>query len=142
MYSERRFYSLIRVLFITVTINLNFTPTLSQPQPLLSPLDACVLVLQRTKCSIHHFLPQICPAINAIDGSMLTNLWHEIIYRWDICRVTKGSRFERFSIIALQLFLYLTTIFNVLHLSIPLNKSFFLPKLFEGTLCITVLCYR
>jgi hypothetical protein len=29
-----------------------------------------------------------------VDADMLRQIWHEIAYRWDICRVTRGSHIE------------------------------------------------
>ncbi|GFV96893.1 uncharacterized protein TNCV_4351061 [Trichonephila clavipes] len=44
--------------------------------------------------SIPELKSRIYAATNLIDGNLLTNLWQELIYRWDICIVTKGIHIE------------------------------------------------
>ncbi|GBM51290.1 hypothetical protein AVEN_174491-1 [Araneus ventricosus] len=41
--------------------------------------------------SIPELKSRISTALGLIEVNMLTNNWQELIYRWDICRVTKGS---------------------------------------------------
>ncbi|GBM86836.1 hypothetical protein AVEN_225058-1 [Araneus ventricosus] len=33
-------------------------------------------------------------AVKDIDGNMLLNVWRELDYHWDVCRVTKGVHIE------------------------------------------------
>ncbi|GBO28183.1 hypothetical protein AVEN_97534-1, partial [Araneus ventricosus] len=37
---------------------------------------------------------RITAAVTDIDGNMLLNIWTELDYRWDVCRVTKGAHIE------------------------------------------------
>ncbi|GBM96310.1 hypothetical protein AVEN_6823-1 [Araneus ventricosus] len=37
---------------------------------------------------------RITVAVTEIDGNMLLNVWTELDYRWDVCRVTKGAHIE------------------------------------------------
>ncbi|GBM00972.1 hypothetical protein AVEN_55492-1 [Araneus ventricosus] len=37
---------------------------------------------------------RIIAAVTDIDGNMLLNVWTELDYRWDMCRVTKGAHIE------------------------------------------------
>ncbi|GBO22419.1 hypothetical protein AVEN_109773-1 [Araneus ventricosus] len=40
-------------------------------------------------------LPErITAAVTDIEGNMLLNVWTELDYRWDVCRVTKGAHIE------------------------------------------------
>ncbi|GBL84642.1 hypothetical protein AVEN_191102-1 [Araneus ventricosus] len=34
---------------------------------------------------------RITAAVTEIDGNMLLNVWKELDYRWDVCRVTKNT---------------------------------------------------
>jgi hypothetical protein len=52
----------------------------------------------RTRAPMPRDLPQlrqrIVEAVAAIDRQMLQRVWHEIDYRIDFCRVTKGGHIE------------------------------------------------
>ncbi|GBN65570.1 hypothetical protein AVEN_232475-1 [Araneus ventricosus] len=37
---------------------------------------------------------RITDAVTDIDGNMVLNVWTELDYRWDVCRVTKNAHFE------------------------------------------------
>ncbi|GBM33162.1 hypothetical protein AVEN_83673-1 [Araneus ventricosus] len=37
---------------------------------------------------------RITAAVTDIDGNKLLNVWTELHYRWDVCRVTKGTHME------------------------------------------------
>ncbi|GBL92669.1 hypothetical protein AVEN_119070-1 [Araneus ventricosus] len=37
---------------------------------------------------------RITAAVKDIDGNMLLNVWTELDYLWDVCRVTKGAHIE------------------------------------------------
>ncbi|GBM98306.1 hypothetical protein AVEN_133148-1 [Araneus ventricosus] len=37
---------------------------------------------------------RITAALTDIDGNMLLNVWTEMDYRWDVCRVSKGTHVE------------------------------------------------
>ncbi|GBL86594.1 Tyrosine-protein phosphatase non-receptor type 4, partial [Araneus ventricosus] len=37
---------------------------------------------------------RITAAVTDIDGNMLLDVWTELDYRWDVCRVTKDARIE------------------------------------------------
>ncbi|GBN47424.1 hypothetical protein AVEN_76864-1 [Araneus ventricosus] len=37
---------------------------------------------------------RITAAVTGIDGNMLLNVWTELDYRWDVCRVTKVAHNE------------------------------------------------
>ncbi|GBN67698.1 hypothetical protein AVEN_30854-1 [Araneus ventricosus] len=37
---------------------------------------------------------RINSAVTDIDGNILLNVWSELDYRWDVCRVTKGSHIQ------------------------------------------------
>ncbi|GBN63354.1 hypothetical protein AVEN_236727-1 [Araneus ventricosus] len=65
--------------------------------PDLTPLDFSVWGF--VKYQVYHpLLPElksrITTTLGLIDVNMLTNLWQELICRWNICRVTKGSYTE------------------------------------------------
>ncbi|GBL81398.1 hypothetical protein AVEN_83255-1, partial [Araneus ventricosus] len=37
---------------------------------------------------------RITAAVTDIDGNMLLNVWRELDYRWDVCRLTKSAHIE------------------------------------------------
>jgi hypothetical protein len=45
-------------------------------------------------CDLPQLRQKIMEAIAAIDRQMLQRVWHELDYRIDICRVTKGGQIE------------------------------------------------
>ncbi|GBO33854.1 hypothetical protein AVEN_183879-1, partial [Araneus ventricosus] len=37
---------------------------------------------------------RITAVVTDIDGNIVLNVWTELDYRWDVCRVTKGAHIE------------------------------------------------
>ncbi|GBM94082.1 hypothetical protein AVEN_135184-1 [Araneus ventricosus] len=75
---------------------LDDVPLLPWPprSPDLTPFLSAGLCKGQSLCTPNANNAAITAAVTEIDGNMLLNVWMELDYLWDVCRVTKGAHIE------------------------------------------------
>ncbi|GBN13163.1 hypothetical protein AVEN_129660-1 [Araneus ventricosus] len=94
--------------------DLDDVPLLSWPprSPDHAPCDlflwGCVKHKVYVLTTLQALHERITAAVTYIDGNMLLNVWAELDYRWDVCRVTKGAHINICSLESVCIFSCIT----------------------------------